>query len=41
MVEGLGYTSREVAGILNIADSTASKRLKRIRRDLYEFATAA
>ena len=41
MVEGLGYTNREVAGILNISDSTASKRLKRIRNDLYEFATAA
>ncbi len=41
MVEGLGYTNREVAGILNISDSTASRRLTRIRRELREFATAA
>jgi RNA polymerase sigma factor (sigma-70 family) len=41
MVEGLGYTAREVAGILGISDSTASRRLTRIRRELREFATAA
>ena len=41
MVVGLGYTSREVARLLGIAESTASKRLTRIRSDLREFATAA
>jgi RNA polymerase sigma factor (sigma-70 family) len=41
MVNGFDYTAREIAGVLGIADSTASKRLKRIRRDLLEFAVAA
>jgi RNA polymerase sigma factor (sigma-70 family) len=41
MVNGFGYSAREVADALGIADSTASKRLKRIRRDLHEFAVAA
>ena len=38
MVTGLGYTAREVARILGISDSTASKRLTSIRRELREFA---
>lgn len=41
MVEGLQYTAREVAGILGIGDSTASKRLTRIRRDLAAYDVAA
>jgi RNA polymerase sigma factor (sigma-70 family) len=40
MVEGLGYTAREVAGVLGISDSTASRRLTRIRRELREFANS-
>jgi RNA polymerase sigma factor (sigma-70 family) len=41
MVEGLQYTAREVAGILGIGDSAASRRLTRIRRDLRAYAVAA
>lgn len=41
MVEGLGHSARDVAGILGISDSTASRRLTRIRHDLREFAIAA